>query len=79
MKKGTISAGATVEDMAAHIESLAAHEKGLADQCDDHSSCAQRGWIINGCYWCGADGCVNPGWIMATCQACGKPYVVNRG
>jgi hypothetical protein len=75
--KGTISAGATHEDMGARAAGVKEGEKGRGFKADG-DSCSQRGWIINGCYWCGEDGCVNPGWAMAQCHSCGKWYVVSR-
>ncbi len=75
--KGTIREGASAEDMHAHMQSLGATQTGAGAEFDD-ATCSQRGWIINGCYWCGTDNCVNPGWLMATCCHCGKAYFVNR-
>ena len=76
--KGNIKEGASHEDMATHAETVDAGGKGSAINCD-HAQCSQRGWIINGCYWCGVDGCVNPGWLMASCWKCAKWFFVNRG
>ena len=73
--KGTIYNNAEQEDMAKHMETLNASQCGTANLT---SGCAQRGWIINGCYWCGTDCCVNPGWLMATCHHCGGSFIVTR-
>jgi hypothetical protein len=75
--KGTIKAGSTAEDMHTHAASVAAGQKGSAVKCEP-AECSQRGWIVNGCYWCGRDNCVNPGWLMAQCCNCGKWYFVSR-
>lgn len=75
--KGKIQKGATHDDMESHAESLGAGQKGIGAQAD-RESCKQRGWIINGCYWCGEDCCVNPGWLSAQCCNCGKWYLVSR-
>ena len=75
--KSTIHQGSTSEGMATHAETLSADQKGAGFQCAS-SDCTQRGWIINGCYWCGMDCCVNPGWLSAQCCKCGKWYLVTR-
>jgi hypothetical protein len=75
--KSTIQEGATKESMAAQAQTLGADQKGDGFKCDP-GDCTQRGWIINGCYWCGYDCCVNPGWLSAQCYNCGGWFLVSR-
>lgn len=75
--RGTIQSGASHDEMAIHAQTLSAEQKGKGCS-SEQGSCKQRGWIINGCYWCGEDCCVNPGWLSAQCHHCGKWYFVSR-
>lgn len=81
--KGTLGDGTkTPEELKALFDGLAADQKGetqnsAGGEILDGGGCP-RGWIVNGCYWCGADSCVNPGWLMARCHRCGGSYFVSR-
>lgn len=85
--KGSIRPGADKEQMKAYVESLSSGESGTAKaggrggaggvESDDDDGCP-RGWIINGCYWCGTDVCVNPGWVGTKCPSCGGYFLITR-
>lgn len=72
-----IGPNTTKQDFDDYARTLPGDQKGIAVSCES-GDCVQRGWIINGCYWCGADCCVNPGWLTAQCWHCHNWFAVSR-
>lgn len=40
----------------------------------NRGECAQHGWVVVYCPWCGEGGCVNPTWHGCKCWKCKRSF-----